>query len=103
MDIPNEVKLLDNGVKIFWADKIHCIYPYKYLRSQCGCASCVEEMTGRKLLNVSTIPEDIIVVDYFEVGKYALQFLWSDGHSTGIYPYNILRKMSQVDKSEICE
>ena len=43
-------------------------------------------MTGRKLLNVSTIPEDIIVVDYFEVGKYALQFLWSDGHSTGIYP-----------------
>lgn len=102
MDIPIEVQQLNNGLKIFWSDKTQCIYPYKYLRSQCGCASCVEEMTGKKLLNVSTISEDIIIVDYFEVGKYALQFLWSDGHSTGIYPYTVLRIMSR-DKSVICE
>ena len=97
MDIPIEVQLLNDGLKILWADEKQCVYPYKYLRSQCGCASCVEEMTGKKLLNISSIPEDIIIVDYFEVGKYALQFLWSDGHSTGIYPYKILRKMSQTD------
>jgi ATP-binding protein involved in chromosome partitioning len=27
------------------------------------------------------------------VGNYALAFYWSDGHSTGIYSYEHLRKL----------
>ena len=102
MDIPNEVKLLDNGVKIFWADKIHCIYPYKYLRLQCPCANCIEEMTGRKLLNVNSIPDDIFIVDYVTIGNYAYQFLWSNADlcsTTGIFTYELLEILAKNDKA----
>jgi DUF971 family protein len=90
------------AVAILWPDGSACRYPYRYLRMQCACAACVEEMTGRKLLKVSSVPEDIIAVDFVPVGRYAFQFLWSDGHSTGIYPFDSLRKMSERDSAVAC-
>ena len=33
--------------------------------------------------------------DYLMVGRYAVQFLWSDAHYTGIYPFNVLRAPCQ--------
>ncbi len=93
----NSVELAGDGVKIVWSDGRTCLYPYRYLRLQCGCAGCVEEMSGRRILDVTTVPNDIIVVDYLEVGRYALQFLWVDGHSTGIYPFRTLLRMADED------
>ena len=55
------------------------------------------------LLNVSAVPEDIIAVEYIEVGKYALQFLWTDGHGTGIYPFAMLLRLAENDDAVICE
>ncbi len=73
-----------------------------YLRIQCPCAQCVDEMSGRKVLNIAAVPEDIIIADYLQVGKYALQFLWSDGHQTGIYPYKMLLRLSE-DEAVRCK
>jgi|TARA_B100002003_G_C14101109_1_gene529578 DUF971 family protein len=95
---PEKVELLKDGVEIVWKNGGRMLYPYKYLRLQCSCAGCVEEMTGKALLNVSSIPDDIIIADYLEIGKYALQFLWTDGHQTGIYPYEYLLKLGNSDK-----
>lgn len=100
---PTDINLVGEGVSITWADGRTCVYPYRYLRLQCGCAGCVEEMTGRQLLNVVSVPDDIIAVDYIEVGRYALQFLWTDGHSTGIYPFRTLRRLADEDESVVCE
>lgn len=97
MKTADEVEFNATGVKILWSDGSDCVFPYRYLRLQCMCASCVEEMTGRKLLNVASIPEDVIAVEYIRVGKYALQFLWSDGHQTGIYTFDMLSKMEKND------
>jgi DUF971 family protein len=97
-----DVELVGEGVSIAWSDGQTCVYPYRYLRLQCGCAGCVEEMTGRALLNISAVPEDVIVVDYLEVGRYALQFLWTDGHSTGIYPFQMLRRLAAADDAVQC-
>ncbi|MBI2170751.1 MAG: DUF971 domain-containing protein [Chloroflexi bacterium] len=36
-------------------------------------------------------------LDFATVGRYALQFLWSDFHTTGIYPYVTLRRLCQCD------
>ena len=60
------------------------------------------DLSGKKLLKVSEIQEDIIVVEYLIVGKYALQFLWSDAHETGIYPYNSLLGYALNDEAVIC-
>ena len=99
---PKSVNRLSDGLEIIWENEVSCVYPYKYLRLQCACANCVEELTGRKLINVSEIPDDIIIVEYLIVGKYALQFLWSDGHETGIYPYNSLLSYALNDEVVSC-
>lgn len=97
--VADEVHLGAHGVRITWSSGEVHTFPYRYLRLQCGCAACVEELTGARILNVADVPEDVIVVDYIHVGSYAIQFLWSDGHSTGIYPYRMLLRMADEDEA----
>lgn len=89
----NKVELTDRGVAVEWSDGHKSLFDYKYLRVNCGCAECVEEWTNRKLLDPASVPANIRAEDYLMVGRYAIQFLWSDGHYTGIYPFDLLRKL----------
>ena len=100
---PKSVNRLSDGLEIIWDNDVSCVYPYKYLRLQCACALCVEELTGKKLLKVAEVPDDIIIVEYLIVGKYAIQPLWSDGHESGIYPYNSLLSYALNDDAVICK
>ena len=100
---PTGIEMTGIGVKITWNDGQTCTYPYRYLRLQCACAACVEEMTGRPILNVSSVPDDIITADHLIIGKYAIQFLWTDGHDSGIYPYEMLLRVAANDDAVICE
>lgn len=97
-----QFKLEAEGVAILWPEGRICLYPYRYLRLQCGCAACVEEMTGRRVLVAASVPEDIVAADFLIVGRYAVQFLWSDGHSTGIYPFDNLLKLAEKDVAVKC-
>ena len=99
--LPESINITEFGIEINWDKQNKHIYPFKYLRLQCSCAGCVEEMTGKKLLNVQTIQDDIVAVDFLEVGKYAIQILWSDGHQTGIYPFDYLIQLSNSDDAVI--
>ena len=45
-------------------------------------------------MDPATVPANIQAEDYLMVGKYAVQFLWSDGHYTGIYPFDMLRSLA---------
>ena len=101
--VATDVQFTGEGVQVAWSDGRTCTFPYRYLRLQCACANCVEEMTGRPILNVASVPDDVIAVEYFTVGKYALQFLWSDGHETGIYPYKMLLALASQDDAVVCE
>lgn len=101
--VPTQIDMTGIGVQITWDNGRVCTYPYRYLRLQCACAACVEEMTGRPLLVVSAVPEDIIAADHLIVGKYAIQFLWTDGHDSGIFPYEMLLKLAANDDAVICE
>ena len=100
--IADNVELTGEGVQIAWSDGRTCVYPYRYLRLQCACAACVEEMTGRQLLNMSAVPDDVVVVEWIRVGRYAVQFLWSDGHQTGIYPFEMLLRLAERDDAVTC-
>ena len=94
----NKVDLTEDGISIEWSDGHQGVYDAKHLRVSCGCAECVEEWSNRKLLDPATVPADIRAEDHLMVGKYAIQFLWSDTHYTGIYPFDVLRKLCQCDE-----
>jgi DUF971 family protein len=82
----------EGGLRIEWpGGRAATLAPFP-LRDACPCASCVEEGTGRKLLDPASIPADIRIKDVKAVGNYAIQLTWSDGHSTGIYSWDTLRR-----------
>jgi len=78
---------------IAWNDGHFSSYPSWYLRENCPCASCVEEFTGRRMIRQGSIPSSLERVGVAPVGNYALGFSWSDGHSTGFYTFEYLRRI----------
>jgi DUF971 family protein len=69
------------------------------LRSGCQCAECVDEHTGEKLLDRDEIDPLIKAHEISRLGHYAVAVNWSDGHNSGIYSYQYIRKISQPEES----
>ena len=97
MPVP-EVTPLDIGptedgsaLRITWKDGHESTYVPFDLRLSCPCAGCVDELTGRRMLTGGMIQPDVYPTAIHYVGRYALQFVWSDGHDTGIYTFELLR------------
>jgi len=90
---PKEVTNSDDAIIILWDDGHRSTYGHRMLRLRCQCASCVDEMSGRPRLDPDRVPQDVRAVDQMQVGNYALQFLWSDTHYTGIYTYLFLMSL----------
>ncbi|MCB1025896.1 MAG: DUF971 domain-containing protein, partial [Acidobacteria bacterium] len=65
------------------------------LRRSCPCASCINEWTGEKMLKDESIPDAITISKTSIVGRYALNFQFSDGHETGIFSFRFLRDLSE--------
>ena len=92
--MPSRVKRVTGfQTDIVWNDGHVSSYPSWYLRENCPCATCVEEFTGRRMILQGSIPSSLERVDVGPVGNYALHFAWSDGHSTGIYTFDFLRRI----------
>jgi ATP-binding protein involved in chromosome partitioning len=80
-------------LSILWEDGHRDDFDVRDLRLTCHCALCVEEMSGRKLLDPKTIRSDVSPRKIVSIGNYAIQFSWSDGHNTGIYSFKDLRAL----------
>ncbi len=81
------------GLSISWADGHESVYDVRTLRLACGCARCVDEWTGDGQLDPASVPDDVHPLAIHRIGRYAIQIEWSDGHSTGIYPFTRLREL----------
>ena len=92
---PEAIDLNERGeFELTWPGNRVVIVPAFTLRDLCPCAACIEEGTGKKILDPSTIPLDIRAERIDPVGNYAIQIHWSDGHETGLYTWELLRKAS---------
>jgi ATP-binding protein involved in chromosome partitioning len=91
--IPYAINRRDDGILIEWDAVGHAgFYPARELRLACPCAGCVEEMSGRPLLDPARVSPDVRPVSLALVGTYGLRVQWSDGHATGIYTFEQLRR-----------
>jgi DUF971 family protein len=92
------------GLEIEWKDGHKSAWTFAWLRNACPCATCHEERekSGRPpgkpkpqpaaLLPMYQAPPRPDVVT--PVGRYAISFEWNDGHKSGIYSWDYLRRHS---------
>ena len=85
----------DRELSVKWSDDLETKYTAAQLRRACPCAGCVNEWTGEKMLNDSSIADDLSFSHITIVGRYALNFHFSDRHETGIYSFRYLRELAQ--------
>lgn len=93
------------GLEIDWQDGHKSAWNFAWLRDAGPCATCIDERKaqGRKagqpkpksatLLPMYTPPPK--PASAHGVGRYALQFNWADGHASGIYSWDYLRRHCQ--------
>jgi DUF971 family protein len=90
------------GIKIDWKDFHRSDYPLGYLRDECPCATCtgahgtVPEKTNYSKAAADPFPmfkPALKMLNIEPVGHYAIRIAWSDGHGSGIYSFDHLRKI----------
>jgi len=93
---PNAIEPLSpTEIQIRWDSGQGFALTYLDLRYECPCAVCVDEKTGKRVIQRESIPTDIRVIGAHVVGRYAIQFNWSDRHSTGMYHFDALHELCQ--------
>ena len=90
------------GIQIDWKDGHHSQYGLGYLRDECPCASCTGAHGTAPQRTDYSAPQSspfqmfkpaLKMLNVEPVGHYAIRIDWSDGHNTGIYSYEHLRKI----------
>jgi len=93
-----DIQLIGRELALRWDDGFESYIPLERLRRACPCAGCQGEVDV--LGNLHKSPEKPLTPNAFElvrfapVGGYALQMFWQDGHNSGLYSFDYLRKLS---------
>ena len=88
----------DHDIEIVWDNEETVVYPARFLRLNCPCASCQDEVTGERIISDNLLPILTYPTKIEPVGRYAIQIHWSDNHSTGIYTWeNLWELRSYID------
>jgi DUF971 family protein len=89
-------------MRILWQDGHESVYPFDLLRKACPCALCNDQRSKKSVsagpsLTVLSGPVlkagEVEVKEVSPVGRYAINFVWSDRHDSGIYAFDYLRSL----------
>jgi ATP-binding protein involved in chromosome partitioning len=98
--IPTKLKVLDkNKLQILWSDGSEDVLLLKDLRKFCPCATCLAEREKQSKMFIPIFSDNQVTAKTIkQVGNYAIQIEWNDGHNTGIYEYKFLRNFTKKVK-----
>jgi DUF971 family protein len=94
---PLDIQQIGSELAIRWDDGRESFIPLEKLRRGCPCAGCKGEMDI--MGNVYKNPDRPLAVNAFQlvrlgrVGSYAIQPVWADGHDSGIFAFEYLRRL----------
>jgi len=114
--LPNEIARTADGLRITWSDELVTQYSARQLRDACPCATCREkrrdaepaddeiddaaETSPKPKPKPMTLPvlspqetRPIAVLGMRPVGNYAYNIAFSDGHDSGLFTFDFLRKL----------
>jgi DUF971 family protein len=92
-----DIQVIGTELAIKWKDGSETFVALEKLRKACPCAGCQGEQDV--MGNLYKGPAKKLRAESFElkrmgpVGGYALQPVWGDGHSTGIYTFEMIRRL----------
>jgi DUF971 family protein len=95
------------GVDITWADGHSSHFDFAFLRDHCPCATCNDERAKKQSLTAMNLPASPLLPMYkpkpraqaaTQMGNYAIQINFTDGHSTGIFSYDYLRTLCPCEE-----
>ncbi|MDQ6859542.1 MAG: DUF971 domain-containing protein [Verrucomicrobiota bacterium] len=93
------VQMIGAELAIRWTDGEESFLPLEFLRRGCPCAACGGEpdVLGNVVRpQVSYTPQSFELRGWDFIGGYALQPRWADGHRTGLYSYQYLRRLAEA-------
>jgi DUF971 family protein len=96
---PADIQQIGGELAIKWDDGRETFIPLEALRRHCPCAGCRGE---RDIMgNLYKGPDEPLTPRSFQltrlvnVGGYAIQPVWADGHATGIFSFDYLRRLAE--------
>ena len=101
---PANIQQSGNELAIHWNDGTESYFGLEFLRRACPCAACGGEpdVLGNIVSRgggMTYSPESFDLVGFEIIGGYAVQPRWRDGHGTGIYSFQYLRRLAAPIKS----
>ena len=96
-DAPTNIRALqaEQVLELTWGGDTVARLDYRYLRGECPCAACRNEWTGQRILDPATIRSDLRLEGMEGIGNYAIRLGWNDGHSSGLYTWETLRRLAR--------
>ncbi len=79
-----------------WQDGVSNGATAAEIRRACPCAHCVDEHTGRAILDPASVPAHLTQTEVTLVGNYAIGIVFADGHRTGIFTWSNLRRVADA-------
>ena len=95
---PKDIQAIGDELAIKWEDDSESFIKLETLRRHCPCAACKGEVDV--MGNLYKGPDRPLSSQAFQlvriasVGGYAMQPVWADGHSTGLYSFDYLRRLA---------
>lgn len=96
MRTPVDIQIIGQEVAIRWDDGVESFYPFEKLRAASPSASNLGErdIFGNQYGGGGPRQFPGVQVNGWQrVGNYAVRFDFSDGHNTGLYSFDYLRKL----------
>ncbi len=89
------IRVEDDRIVVRWNDGRQDRLDFEYLRNHCPCATCVDEWSGHRRSLTLLLPSAFAPKQLVPIGNYGVQIHWSDGHETGIYSHQLLRRLAR--------
>lgn len=83
-------------LELQWSESETAQLPFRTVRQNCRCAVCVDEFTGRQILDPESVPLDLGLLEISLAGNYALRIRWSDNHDSGLFTWRHLRAICEA-------
>jgi len=94
---PLDIQHIGNELAVKWDDGTEAFIALERLRRACPCAGCKGEVDilGNLYKNPEKpfAPNAFDLVKLISVGGYAIQPAWADGHNTGIFSFEYIRRL----------